>query len=139
MKAPTFAAALLLLALAAPAEAKSFAWCQVNGSQYEAYLSGIVEIEDGPAAFGALAKGPFGKGFRNYVQASFEPRASEPDCTKQESKFFAEDYVSVLIAGNPGYKFVKTGWRGTSSKVTADSQAKRGVTQTRASALRYRK
>jgi hypothetical protein len=139
MKAPTMATAMLLVAVAAPAEAKSFAWCQVNGGQYEAYLSSIVEIEDGPAAFGALSAGPFGKGFRNFVQASFDPKASGLECTKQESRFFAEDYVSVMIAGNPGYRFVKTGWNGTPSKVTADSQAKRGSTEPRASTLRYRK
>jgi hypothetical protein len=131
--------ALPLLALAAPAQAKSYAWCQVNGGEYQAYLSGIVEIDDSPAAFGALAKGPFGNAFRDYVQASFDPRASDVDCTKQESMFFAEDYVSVLIAGNPGYKFVKTGWRGKPSMVTADSQAKHSTDQPRASVLRYRK
>jgi|tagenome__1003787_1003787.scaffolds.fasta_scaffold20821878_3 hypothetical protein len=139
MKAPIFAAAFLLVSLAAPLEAKSFAWCQVSSGQYEAYLSSIVEIEDGPAAFSALSTGPFGKGFRNYVQGSFDPHASDLDCTKQESRFFAEDYVSVLIAGNPGYKFVKTGWGAAPAKGTADNQVKRGPAQPRAGALRYRR
>ena len=105
-------AALLVVVLAGSAEAKSYAWCQVNGTGYHAYLNGIVEIEDGAEAFRTLSAGPFGKGFRDYVQASFDPKASSLDCSTQESLFFAEDYIGVLIRANPGFEFVKTGWRG---------------------------
>ena len=115
----------LLLAIAAPAGAKSAAWCQVNGSNFQTYLSGIVEIDDGPDAFKALAKGPFAKSFKEYVQSSYDPRASKLDCNKQESRFYAEDYIDVLITANPGYKFVKTGWRGSRSTAAADPQPKR--------------
>src|SRR5689334_16383396 len=91
MKAWSCAPALVLLALAAPAEAKGVAWCQVNGAKYEAYLSGIVEVDDGPQAFKSLVSGPFGKGFQDYVRGSLDPRASGLDCTRQESLFYAQD------------------------------------------------
>jgi len=120
MRISIFACAVMLLSFAGAAEGKSFAWCQVNGGKYQTYLSGIVEIEDGPGAFRALKTGPFGNGFRQYVQSSLDPQASELDCNKQESRFFAEDYIAVEISGNPGYKFVKTGWSGSSRTATAE-------------------
>ena len=110
MKASWGAPALMLVALAAPAEAKGVAWCQVNGAKYEAYLSDIVEIDDGPDAFRNLRTGAFGQGFQDYVRTSLDPRASGLDCTRQDSLFYAEDYIDVLIKANPGFKFVKTGW-----------------------------
>ena len=116
-----YCAPALLLALAAPAGAKSAAWCQVNGSNYQTYLSGIVDIDDGPDAFKALASGAFGKSFKEYVQSSYDPKASKLNCNKQESRFFAEDYIDVLISANPGYKFVKTGWRGSRTTASAET------------------
>ena len=136
MKALTFAPALLL-ALAAPAGAKSVAWCQVNGSNFQAYLSGIVEIDDGPDAFRALAKGTFAKSFKEFVQASYDPRASKLDCNKQDSRFFAEDYIDVLISANPAYKFVKTGWHG--SRATAATEPVRGRASSSAQTLGFKK
>ena len=76
MKARIFAGASLLLALATPAHAKGFAWCQVNGSNYQAYLSAIVEIDDGPAAYRGLT-GQFGKAFQDYVRSSLDPESVE--------------------------------------------------------------
>ena len=134
MKALTFAPALLL-ALAAPANARSAAWCQVNGSNFQTYLSGIVDIDDGPAAFKALATGAFANSFRQYVQSSYDPKASKLNCNKQESRFYAEDYIDLLIGANPGYKFVKTGWRGSSK--TAAVQPLRG--KTGGDVLRFKK
>lgn len=131
-----YCAPALLLALAAPATAKSAAWCQVNGSNFQTYLSGIVEIDDGPDAFKALAKGPFAKSFKEYVQASYDPRASKLDCNKQESRFFAEDYIDVLISANPAYKFVRTGWRGSR---TAAAEPVRGKASSSAQTLRFKK
>lgn len=119
-----YCAAVLLLALAAPANARSAAWCQVNGTNYQTYLSGIVDIDDGPGAFKALANGAFAKSFKEFVQSSYDPKASKLNCNKQESRFYAEDYIDVLISANPGYKFVKTGWRGSSK--TAAIQPVRG-------------
>ena len=136
MKA-VYCAPALLLALAAPAGAKSAAWCQVNGSNYQTYLSGIVDIDDGPEAFKALATGPFAKSFRDYVQSSYDPKASKLDCNKQESRFYAEDYIDVLISANPGYKFVRTGWRGGRS--TAAALVPRGKTSSSATALLFKK
>jgi len=138
MKARTCALALMLLALAGPAQAKGFAWCQVNGGKYEAYLSAIVEIEDGPEAFRTLVNGPFGKGFQDYIRSSFDPHASDVDCNRQDTMFFAEDYISVLINANPGYKFVKTGWRAKPAAAVAN-QSKRGNGGARAEPVRYRK
>jgi len=130
-------ACALLVAFAAPASAKSAAWCQVNGSNFQAYLSGIVEIDEGPDAFKALATGPFAKSFKEFVQSSYDPRASKLDCNKQESRFFAEDYIDVQISANPGYKFVKTGWRGSTK--TAAAQPGRGKASSGAETLRFRK
>jgi hypothetical protein len=131
-------AGALLLALAGTAEAKSVAWCQVNGARYATYLSGIVEIDDGPDAFRAM-RSSFGNGFKDYVQASLDPQASSPDCTRQDSLFYAEDYIDVLIKANPGYKFVKTGWRGSTRPTVSASQPRRGGGQSRADSLHYRR
>jgi hypothetical protein len=136
VKALRYAPALVLV-FAAPASARSAAWCQVNGSNFQTYLSGIVEIDDGPDAFRALAKGPFAKSFKEYVQASYDPRASKLDCNKQESRFYAEDYIDVLISANPGYKFVKTGWRGSRSTASADPTL--GKSSSSAQTLRFKK
>ena len=125
MKALTGAFALLLLASAGPAGAKSFAWCQVNGGKYSAYLSAIVEIEDGPDAFRAL-KSSFGSDFRAYVQASLDPNATAPSCLEQESRFFAEDYIDVLINANPAFNFVRTEWRGGGGRAPGASSPRRG-------------
>ena len=139
MNAAKWLAALtLLLSLDGAAEAKSFAWCQVNGARYETYLSDIVEIDDSPDALRALKAGAFGSGFRQYVQSSLDPHASSLDCNKQESRFFAEDYIGVLISGNPGYKFVKTGWRNARLS-TADRRTSHAGGESREGALRYRK
>ena len=134
MKALTFAPALLL-ALAAPANARSAAWCQVNGSNFQTYLSGIVDIDDGHAAFKALATGAFASSFKQYVQSSYDPKASKLNCNKQESRFYAEDYIDVLIGANPATKFVKTGWRGSSK--AASAQPLRG--KTGGDVLRFKK
>ena len=139
MRLLTCASALLLLALAGPVQAKSVAWCQVNGAGYQAYLSGIVEIDDGPNAFRNLISGPFGKGFHDYVRGSLDPRAASLDCTRQDSLFYAEDYIEVLITANPGFKFVKTGWRGNPRATAKDSSPSRGSGASRADALQYRK
>ena len=112
MKGRYFTGALLLLAFASPAQAKGFAWCQVNGANYQAYLSAIVEIDDGPAAYRGLT-GQFGKAFQDYVRAAFDPKASIADCTRQDTRFYAEDYIDVLIGANPGFKFVRTSWNGS--------------------------
>jgi hypothetical protein len=137
MKAVTFASALLLAALSAPLEAKSFAWCQVNAGKYQAYLSDIVEIDDGPDAYRSFT-GSFAKGFRDYVQTAFDQQPSSPDCTSQESRFYAEDYIEVLIKTNPGFKFVRTGWHGSGPTAAADIHAKGPGADTRATPLRYR-
>lgn len=113
MKRLKFAAALSLLGLGGQAQAASYAWCQVSGANYESYLSGIVEIEDGGEAFKAFLAGPFGKGFSDYVRASLDPRASDLNCFREESLFYANDHIDVLITANPGIKFVKTGWNGS--------------------------
>ena len=134
MKA-VYCAPALLLALAAPAGARSAAWCQVNGSNFQTYLSGIVDIDDGPAAFKALATGAFANSFKQYVQSSYDPKASKLNCNKQESRFYAEDYIDVLIGANPATKFVKTGWRGSSK--TAAVQPLRGKAS--AAPLRFKK
>lgn len=118
MKAGHCAWALPLLALAAPADAKGYAWCQVNGGKYQAYLSAIVEIEDGADAYRALA-GPFGKSFEDYVRTSLDPKASSAECIRQDTRFYAEDYIDVLIKANPGFKFVRTGWRGPARPTAA--------------------
>ena len=121
MKAVYCAPALLLALVTPPADAKSAAWCQVNGSNYQTYLSGIVDIDDGPEAFKALTTGSFAKSFKDYVQSSYDPKASKLNCNKQESRFYAEDYIDVLISANPGYKFVKTGWRGSRGAASGGS------------------
>lgn len=131
-----YCAGALLLAFAGTAEAKGVAWCQVSGAKYATYLSSIVEIDDGPDAFRAM-KSSFGNGFKDYVQSSLDPQASAPDCTRQDSLFYAEDYIAVLIKANPGYRFVKTGWRGNTH--AASSVGQRGAGQSRADSLRYRK
>jgi hypothetical protein len=134
-----FAIALLLLPLGTAVQAKSFAWCQVNGGKYQTYLSGIVEIDDGPEAFRAFKTGAFGTGFRQYVQ-TLEPKASDVDCNKQESRFFAEDFIGVLISGNPGYRFVRTGWNGNARASAAEHGSLRGSGgRSRKSALSYRR
>ncbi|MBW0006440.1 MAG: hypothetical protein JO335_01875 [Sphingomonas sp.] len=138
MKRRLCACALLLVTSAGSAEAKGVAWCQVNGANYAAYLSGIVEVDDGPDAFKAMANS-FGKSFRNYIQASLDRDASNPDCTRQDSRFYADDYIDVLIKANPGYKFVKTGWRGNVHAASATAPAKRGGGQTAADSLRFRR
>ena len=138
MKRRLCACALLLLASAASAEARSVAWCQVNGAKYSTYLSGIVEIDDGPDAFRAM-RSAFGNGFKDYVAASLDPQASGPECMRQDSLFYAEDYIDVLIKTNPGYRFVKTGWRGSTHAVSAAVQPKRGGAQSRVDSLRYRR
>ena len=130
-----YIAPALLIALAAPAGARSAAWCQVNGANYQTYLSGIVDIDDGPDAFKALANGAFAKSFKEYVQSSYDPKASKLNCNKQESRFYAEDYIDVLISANPGYKFVKTGWRG--GRNTASAEPARGKAS--ATTLRFKK
>jgi hypothetical protein len=130
MKARIFAGASLLLALATPAHAKGFAWCQVNGSNYQAYLSAIVEIDDGPAAYRGLT-GQFGKAFQDYVRSSLDPKASSVDCTRQDTRFFAEDYIGVLIGANPGFKFVRTGWRAP----IRSAESRRGTNSGKPSAL----
>jgi hypothetical protein len=114
----------MLLAAAAPVEAKGVAWCQVNGAKYQAYLSDIVEIDDGPQAFHNLVSGPFGQGFQDYVRASLDPKASGLDCTRQESLFYAQDYIDVLIKANPGFRFVKTGWHPARLTATSTSLPK---------------
>jgi len=133
-----YCAGALLLAFSGTAEAKSVAWCQVDGAKYATYLSGIVEIDDGPDAFRAMT-GSFGKGFKDYVQASLDPKASTPECVRQDSLFYAEDYIDVLIKANPGYRFVKTGWRGSVRAVPAAASVRRGAGQSRLESLRYRK
>lgn len=139
MNASKFIAALILLPLAGAADAKSFAWCQVSGDKYETYLSDIVEIDDGPDAFRAFKSGAFGNGFRQYVETSLGAHASALDCNKQESRFFAEDYIGVLISGNPGYKFVKTGWHTARTAASPDHLPRRGGGQARDNALGYRR
>ena len=47
--------------------------------------------------------------------------------TRQDSLFYAEDYVDVLIAANPGFKFVKTGWRGSRPQAAADRRSRNGA------------
>jgi len=138
MKTRTCAWALPLMALAGSAEAKGFAWCQVSSAKYDAYLSAIVEIEDGPEAFRALASGPFGKGFQDYVRAKFDPAASAIDCNRQDSLFFAEDYIDVQINANPGYRFVKTGWDAKPASASAD-HARRASGGGRGGTLRHPK
>lgn len=131
------AALALLLPLAGPAEAKSFAWCQVNGDKYQNYLSEIVEIDDGPEAFRAFRTGAFGNGFRQFVQNSLDSHASSLDCNKQETRFFADDYIGVLINANPGYKFVRTGWHGSSTASLDHRQRRGGGGEARDSGLHY--
>ena len=138
MKRRLGACALLLVTTSGSVDAKGVAWCQVNGANYAAYLSGIVDVDDGPDAFKAM-KESFGKGFRNYVQASLDPKAATPDCTRQDSRFYADDFIDVLIKANPGYKFVRTGWRGSSRAVSAAASNKRGGGQPAAESLRYRR
>lgn len=123
MKRLACVCAFLPLFLAGPAEAGSYAWCQVNGAKYHAYLSGFVEIGDSADAFRSFASGSFGKGFKENVQ-SLDPAASTVDCNKQDSLFYAQDYVDVLISANPGFKFVKTGWR--EPVRTSDTHVRRG-------------
>jgi|SRR4051812_15179762 hypothetical protein len=138
MKTRHCAWAAMLLALAGPVQAKGFAWCQVNGARYETYLSAIVEVGDGPEAYRALT-GAFGKGFQDYVRASLDPKASSVDCNRQDTRFFAEDYIDVLIRANPGYNFVKTGWRGGAGSTAAASAPRRGGAGSRIEAARYGK
>jgi hypothetical protein len=133
-----YCAGALLLAFAGAADAKSVAWCQVDGSKYATYLSAIVEIDDGPDAFRAMT-GSFAKSFKDYVQGSLDPQASSPSCTRQDSLFYADDYIDVLIRANPGYRFVKTGWRGGVRAVPAAAPARRASGQSRADSLRFRK
>ena len=121
MKARWAAPALLLLALAGQADAKSFAWCQMTGGHYEAFLSGIVQIDDGPAAFKDLRSGAFGNGFQDYVRRTFDPQATSFDCMSQESLFFAKDYIDVMVTANPGTKFVMTDWQGSRKTAAANS------------------
>jgi hypothetical protein len=121
MKARWAAPALLLLALAGQADAKSFAWCQMTGGHYEAFLSGIVQIDDGPAAFRELRSGAFGNGFQDYVRRKFDPQAANFECTSQESMFFAKDYIDVMMTANAGTKFVMTDWQGNRKTAAANS------------------
>lgn len=139
MRSLSCGTALALVAFAGQAEAKGAAWCQVNGAKYETYLSGIVEIDDGPDALRNFVSGPFGKGFQDYVRLAIDPRASSLDCMRQDSLFYARDYVDVLIAANPGFKFVKTGWRGNRQDAAADRRSRGGAGESRADVLRYRK
>lgn len=138
MKRRLGACALLLVTTSGSVDAKGVAWCQVNGANYAAYLSGIVDVDDGPDAFRAM-KDSFGKGFRNYVQASLDPKAATPDCIRQDSRFYADDYIDVLIKANPGYKFVRTGWRGNVHAASAPVIAKRGAGQSATESLRFRR
>lgn len=138
--AKCLAALTLLLPIAGAAGAKSFAWCQVNGDKYQNYLSDVVEIDDSPDAFRAFRTGTFGNGFRQFVQTSLDAHASGLDCNKQESRFFAEDYIGVLINANPGYKFVRTGWHGSRSTVSIDRQQRHtGGGEPRDNGLRYKR
>lgn len=139
MRASMILCGFALAALAGAAEGKSFAWCQVNGGKYETYLSGIVEIDDGAEAFRTFKTGAFGTGFRRYVQSSLDPHASGLDCNKQESRFFAEDYVDVLVNGNPGYKFVKTGWSGRHTAAGQQRPLRGGSGEGREVSLRNRR
>lgn len=135
MKRRLGACALLLATTAGSADAKGVAWCQVNGANYAAYLSAIVDVDDGPDAFKAMANS-FGKSFRDYVHASLDPEGTNADCIRQDSRFYADDYIDVLIKANPGYKFVRTGWRGSAH---ATASAKRAVGQSAAESLSYRR
>ena len=139
MAASKFIAVLVLLPIAGAAEAKSFAWCQVSGDKYQTYLSDVVEIDDGPDAFRALKSGAFGNGFRQYVEDSLDPHASRLDCNKQESRFFAEDYIGVMISGNPGYKFVRTGWHAARTAAAPEHVQRHGGGEARDNGLRYRR
>jgi len=58
--------------------------------------------------------------------------------TRQDSLFYAEDYIEVLITANPGFKFVKTGWRGNPRATAKNSSPSRGSGASRADALQYR-
>ena len=58
---------------------------------------------------------------------------------RQDSLFYARDYVDVLIAANPGFKFVKTGWRGNRQDAAANRRSRGGTGESRADVLRYRK
>lgn len=135
------AALVLLLPLAGAAEAKSFAWCQLSGDKYQNYLSDVVEIDDGPDAFRAFRTGAFGNGFRQFVQSSLDSHAAGLDCNKQETRFFADDYIGVLISSNPGYKFVRTGWHGGRAAASLDRQQKHspGGGEARDNGLHYRR
>jgi hypothetical protein len=127
MKLLAYAAAVpLLLGISGQAKAASFAWCQMSGGNYESYLSGIVEIGDGNEAFQAFLAGPFAKGFSDYVKDSFDPAASSLKCGREESLFYANDHIEVVIATNPGIKFVRTGWSGVHS-AAKDSPAGKGA------------
>ena len=112
MKALKCASALLLLALGGQARASNFVWCQMSGGNYENYLSGIVEIDDGRDAYRAFLAGPFGKAFRDHVRGSVDPKATNLSCSREDSLFYATDQIEVMINANPGIKFVQTGWRG---------------------------
>lgn len=112
VKALKCASALLLLALGGQARASSFVWCQMSGGNYENYLSGIVEIDEGRDAYRAFLAGPFGKAFRDHVRGAFDPKATNLNCTREDSLFYANDQIEVMINANPGIKFVQTGWRG---------------------------
>jgi len=115
MRLQACAAALLLLGLSGQAEASSFAWCQMSGGNFESYVSGIVEIGDGNQDFQDFVAGPFPKGFSDYVKSSLDPAASTLKCGREESLFYANDHIEVVIATNPGIKFVRTDWRGVRS------------------------
>ena len=138
MKRRYGACALLLATTAGSAEAKGVAWCQVNGANYAAYLSAIVEVDDGPDAFNAMANS-FGKSFRDYVHGSLDSEGTTADCIRQDSRFYADDYIDVQIKANPGYRFVRTGWRGNFHAASATTSAKRGGGQSAPDSLRYRR
>ena len=133
MRVLACAAAVLLLSVGGEAKASSFAWCQMSGGNYEGYLSGIVEIGDGGEAFRTFVSGQFGKGFTDYVRDAFDPGASNLVCSREDSLFFANDHIEVIINANPGIKYVQTGWRGAKGVAAKDDRPK-AVSKSKATA-----
>jgi hypothetical protein len=125
-----YASAVAVLALASPAEATSYAWCQMSGTtvtdgREDNHLSGIVEIEDGEEAWLAFVDGPFGKGFREYVRSAIDRNAYSLDCKKEDSLRDAKERIELVTSANSErMSFHQTGWLGGRAAAVEQAQTK---------------
>jgi hypothetical protein len=107
VKSLKYASALLALVFASQAQATRYAWCDVQvGKEGDLFLyhqTGIIEIAEEPDADFNLKYGPFGQGFKAYMNAV------HVDCDSTDTLKEAQRQQDFEITGGI-YK--KTGWLG---------------------------